>query len=67
MRLRPSTMAPIVVGQKVVTKQGLTLVLTMLKHPSGLRCGHQLSWIGNTPVFSCHVLIRDAGKNPVTF
>jgi alpha-galactosidase len=31
-----------------------------------LRCEHQLSWQGNTPVFSSRVSVRNAGKKPVT-
>jgi alpha-galactosidase len=54
------------IGQKVHQKNGRTGVVTTLKHPSGLRCEHQLSWQGNTPIFSSHVRVRNAGKSPVT-
>jgi alpha-galactosidase len=54
------------IGQKVQKKNGGTSVITALKHPSGLRCEHQLSWQGNTPVFSSRVSVRNASKKPVT-
>jgi alpha-galactosidase len=54
------------VGQKVQKNNSGTSVITTLKHPSGLRCEHQLSWQGNTPVFSSRVSVRNAGKKPVT-
>jgi alpha-galactosidase len=53
-------------GQKVHKKNGGTTVITTLKHPSGLRCEHQLSWQGNVPVFSSRVSVRNAGKKSVT-
>jgi alpha-galactosidase len=54
------------IGQKVQKKNGSTSVITTLKHPSGLRCEHQLSWQGNVPVFSSRVSVRNSGKKPVT-
>jgi alpha-galactosidase len=54
------------VSQKVQKKNGGTSVITTLKHPSGFRCDHQLSWQGNVPVFSSRVSVRNAGKKPVT-
>jgi len=66
MRAGPSTAALVYTGQKVRAKDGCTTVITALKHPSGLRCEHRLSWQGNTPVFSSRVRVRNAGKQPVT-
>lgn len=66
MRFGPSTAALQFVGQKVIEKNGTTTVRTTLKHPSGLRCEHHLSWSGRTPVFTSWVSVRNAGKNPVT-
>ena len=66
MRAGHSTGVLEFVGQKVHKKNGNTSVITTLKHPSGLRCEHQLSWQGTTPVFSSRVSVRNAGKKPVT-
>lgn len=66
MRAGPSTAALVYTGQKVRKKDGCTTVITTLKHPSGLRCEHCLSWQGNTPVFSSRVRVHNAGKQPVT-
>jgi alpha-galactosidase len=66
MRAGHSTAVLEFIGQKVHKKNGGTNVITTLKHPSGLRCEHQLSWQGNTPVFSSRVSVRNAGKKPVT-
>ncbi|MCX6970714.1 MAG: alpha-galactosidase [Verrucomicrobia bacterium] len=66
MRGGPSTTALEFISQKVYKKNGSTLVVTTLKHPSGLRCEHHLSWVGNTPVFSSRVSVRNPGKRPVT-
>ena len=66
MRLAPSTVALKFVSQKVVKKAGATTVITTLKHPSGLRCEHRLSWVGNVPVFTSSVRVVNAGKKPVT-
>jgi alpha-galactosidase len=66
MRLAPSTIALKFVSQKVVKKAGATTVVTTLKHPSGLRCEHRFSWIGNTPVFTSSVRVVNAGKKPIT-
>ena len=54
------------IGQKVHKKNGGTSLITTLKHPSGLRCEHQISWQGNTPIFTSRVSVRNAGKKPVT-
>lgn len=66
MRAGRSTGVLEFVSQKVHKKNGGTSVITTLKHPSGLLCEHQLSWQGNTPVFSSRVSVRNAGKKPVT-
>jgi alpha-galactosidase len=66
MRAGHSTAVLEFIGQKVHKKNGSTSVITTLKHPSGLRCEHQLSWQGNVPVFSSRVSVRNAGKKPVT-
>ena len=66
MRLAPSTIALKFVGQKVVKKGNSTVVITTLRHPSGLRCEHRFSWIGNAPVFTSSVRAVNAGKKPVT-
>jgi len=66
MRSGHSTAVLEFIGQKVHKKNGGTSVVTTLKHPSGLRCEHQLSWQGNVPVFSSRVSVRNAGKKPVT-
>jgi alpha-galactosidase len=66
MRLAPSTIALKFVSQKVVKKGNSTTVVTTLKHPSGLRCEHRFSWIGNTPVFTSSVRAVNAGKKAVT-
>jgi len=66
MRAGHSTAVLEFIGQKVQKKNGSTSVITTLKHPSGLRCEHQLSWQGNVPVFSSRVSVRNAGKKPVT-
>lgn len=66
MRAGPSTAALEFVGQSVRRKNGGTTIVTALKHPSGLRCEHRLSWQGNTPVFSSRVRVRNAGKKPVS-
>jgi alpha-galactosidase len=66
MRSGHSTAVLEFIGQKVHKKNGGTNVVTTLKHPSGLRCEHQLSWQGNVPVFSSRVSVRNAGKKPVT-
>jgi alpha-galactosidase len=66
MRAGHSTAVLEFIGQKVHKKNGDTTVITTLKHPSGLRCEHQLSWQGNVPVFSSRVSVRNAGKKPVT-
>ena len=66
MRAGHSTGVLEFVSQKVQKKNGSTSVITALKHPSGLRCDHQLSWQGNVPVFSSRVSVRNAGKKPVT-
>jgi alpha-galactosidase len=66
MRLAPSTIALKFVSQKVVKKAGATTVITTLSHPSGLRCEHRFSWIGNSPVFTSSVRALNAGKKPVT-
>lgn len=66
MRAGRSTGVLEFVSQKVHKKNGGTSVITTLKHPSGLLCEHQLSWQGNTPVFSSWVSVRNAGKKPVT-
>ena len=62
MRAGSSTAALVFAGQKVLKEYGTT----SLKHPSGLRCEHHLSWLGNVPVFSSRVTVRNAGKQPVT-
>lgn len=66
MRAGHSTGVLEFVGQKVQKKNSSTSVITTLKHPSGLRCEHQLSWQGNVPVFSSRVSVRNAGKKSVT-
>ena len=66
MRAGHSTAALGFISQKVQKKNGGTSVITTLKHPSGLRCEHQLSWQGNVPVFSSRVSVRNTGKKPVT-
>ena len=66
MRAGYSTSDLVFTAQKVAKKDGVTTVITTLKHPSGLRCEHQLSWIGNKPVFNSTVRVRNAGKKPVT-
>jgi alpha-galactosidase len=66
MRSGHSTAVLEFIGQKVQKKNGGTSVVTTLKHPSGLRCEHQLSWQGNVPVFFSRVSVRNAGKKPVT-
>jgi alpha-galactosidase len=66
MRSGHSTGVLELVGQKVQKKNGGTSVITTLKHPSGLRCEHQLSWQGNVPVFSSRVSVLNAGKQPLT-
>jgi alpha-galactosidase len=66
MRAGGSTAALVFTGQKVLKKNGATCVVTSLKHPSGLRCEHHLSWLGNVPVFSSRVNVRNAGKKSVT-
>ena len=66
MRAGHSTAVLEFIGQKVHKMNGSTSVITTLKHPSGLRCEHQLSWQGNVPVFSSRVSVRNAGKKPVT-
>ena len=66
MRSGQSTVVLELIGQKVHKKNGGTSVITMLKHPSGLRCEHHLSWQGNVPVFSIHVSAHNAGKTAVT-
>lgn len=66
MRSGHSTAVLEFIGQKVQKKTGRTSVITALRHPSGLRCDHKLSWQGNVPVFSSRVSVRNAGKNPVT-
>jgi alpha-galactosidase len=66
MRSGHSTAVLEFIGQKVHKKNGDTRVITTLKHPSGLRCEHQLSWRGKVPVFSSRVSVRNAGKQPVT-
>ena len=66
MRLGPSTFALEFAGQKVRKQNGATVVLTALRHPSGLRCEHELSWQGQTPVFNSRVRVRNAGKKPAT-
>jgi len=66
LRAGPSTAVLEFVGQKVHKKNGATMVLTTLKHPSGLVCEHQLSWQGNTPIFSSRVSARNTGKKPIT-
>lgn len=42
MRLGPSTSALRYISQKVIKKGGRTTVVSVLKHPSGLRCEHLL-------------------------
>ena len=66
MRLGPSTAALSYVDQKVLKKDGLTTVITTLKHPSGLLCEHELKWLGKTPVFTSRVKVRNASRKPVT-
>jgi len=66
MRAGDSTAVLEFIGQKVHKKNGGTSVITTLKHPSGLRCEHQLFWQGNVPVFSSSVSVRNAGKKPIT-
>jgi alpha-galactosidase len=66
MRSGHSTAVLEFVGQKIQKNNSGTSVITTLKHASGLRCEHQLSWLGNTPVFSSRVSVRNAGKKPVT-
>ena len=66
MRASPSTTSLRFVRQKVVENEGVTTVVTTLKHPSGLIVEHLLSWIGKTPVFTSRVRVRNGGKNPVT-
>ena len=63
MRAGGSTAALLFTGQKVLKKNGATCVVTSLKHPSGLRCEHHLSWLGNVPVFSSRVNVRNAVSN----
>ncbi len=66
MRAGSSTAALVFTGQKVLKKNGVSCVVTSLRHSSGLRCEHHFSWEGNTPVFSSQVRVRHAGKKPLT-
>lgn len=66
MRAGPSTLALKLVGQKKLTKGDRTSVITTLRHPSGLRLEHRLSWCGRLPVFTCEVVVKNAGRGAVT-
>jgi len=66
MRQAPSTTALVFSGQQMKKSHGDGVVVTSFRHPLGLRVEHHLAWKGEQPVFESHVLVRNAGKQPLT-